>query len=70
MHYSDFNLGRGDDDFKPSDIVDIEEEDTINNSQEEILQKFKNDIELISGSQVPKRNDAQKGLVTDDSDVV
>lgn len=36
MHYSDFNMGRGDDDFKPSDILD-EEEDSGNNSQEEIL---------------------------------
>ena len=28
MHYADFN-GRGDDDFKPSDILDIDEEETV-----------------------------------------
>jgi hypothetical protein len=40
MHYSDFNSGNENEDFKPSDIVD---EDDGNGSDDEILKKFKND---------------------------
>lgn len=46
MHYEDF--GKGEDDFKPSDIIDIEEEDRIDN-QEEILSKFRHDVNLMMG---------------------
>lgn len=42
MHYSDFNSGNDAEDFKPSDIID--EEDA--NSDDEVLKKFKNDINL------------------------
>lgn len=42
MHYSDFNSGngKGDDDFRPSDIVDDDED---NASEDEILKRFKKD---------------------------
>jgi hypothetical protein len=37
MHYSDFNSGNGQEDFKPSDIIDEDYSD------DEILKKFKQD---------------------------
>ncbi len=43
MHYSDFNSGNDAEDFKPSDIID---EDDANLSDDEVLKKFKNDINL------------------------
>lgn len=43
MHYSDFNSGNEPDDFKPSDIID-EEDPSI--SDDEILKKFKNGIDI------------------------
>ena len=43
MHYSDFNSGNDAEDFKPSDIID---EEDANLSDDEILKKFKNDINL------------------------
>lgn len=41
MHYSDFNSGNDAEDFKPSDIID---EEDGNLSDDEVLKKFKNDI--------------------------
>lgn len=41
MHYSDFNSGNDAEDFKPSDIID---EEDVNVSDDEVLKKFKNDI--------------------------
>lgn len=38
MHYTDFNSGKVNDDFKPSDIID---DDDSTNSEDEILKKFK-----------------------------
>ena len=43
MHYSDFNSGNEAEDFKPSDIID---EEDVNLSDDEVLKKFKNDINL------------------------
>ena len=36
MHYSDFNSGNDAEDFKPSDIIDEEDQ-----SEDEVLKKFK-----------------------------
>jgi hypothetical protein len=50
MHYSDFNSGNELEDFKPSDIID--EEDAAL-SDDEVLRKFKNDInsnKLVGGA--------------------
>jgi hypothetical protein len=55
MHYSDFNSGNEHEDFKPSDIID--EEDAAL-SDDEVLRKFKNDInsnKLMGG--VPRTKD-------------
>lgn len=41
MHYTDFNNGTEGEDFKPSDILD--EDETINAGDDEVLQKFKNE---------------------------
>lgn len=46
MHYSDFNSGNEQEDFKPSDIIDEEDETPISKhpySEDEILRKFKQD---------------------------
>lgn len=43
MHYSDFNSGNEAEDFKPSDIID---EEDANLSDDEVLKKFKNDVNL------------------------
>jgi len=43
MHYSDFNSGNDAEDFKPSDIID--EEDPAY-TDDEVLRKFKNDINI------------------------
>ena len=40
MHYSEFN-NKGEDDFRPSDIIDDEDDD--DNDQDEILKRFKKD---------------------------
>jgi hypothetical protein len=51
MHYSDFNSGNEAEDFKPSDIID--EEDAAAISDDEVLRKFKNDIN--SNNKQPNR---------------
>lgn len=43
MHYSDFNSGNEAEDFKPSDIID---EEDVAYTDDEVLRKFKNNINL------------------------
>jgi hypothetical protein len=43
MHYSDFNSGNEAEDFKPSDIID---EEDPNYTDDEVLRKFKNEINM------------------------
>ena len=43
MHYSDFNSGLEGEDFKPSDIVDVDD----NDQDDEILAKFKQQQDSI-----------------------
>jgi len=54
MHYSDFNSGNEREDFKPSDIID--EEDAAL-SDDEVLRKFKNDINSNKLMGVPRTKD-------------
>lgn len=61
MHYSDFNSGNDAEDFKPSDIID---EEDGNMSEDEVLKKFKNDInfnKLGKYEQKTLNNAASKG---------
>jgi uncharacterized protein (DUF302 family) len=58
MHYSDFNSGNDAEDFKPSDIID---EEDGNFSDDEVLKKFKNDINFNKVA-VPSEFDHQKTL--------
>jgi hypothetical protein len=50
MHYSDFNSGNEAEDFKPSDIID---EEDASLSDDEVLKKFKNDINIRMINKLP-----------------
>ena len=66
MHYSDFNSGKNAvDDFKPSDIIDDEDN---NYTDDEILNKFKKDLPAASSGAKVNPNQS-KVMTTDETDV-
>lgn len=68
MHYSDFNSGNEAEDFKPSDIID--EEDPAY-TDDEVLRKFKNDInrDPYEGGKMLGHARSKEHLVSIDSSI-
>ena len=66
MHYSDFNSGNEAEDFKPSDIID--EEDNAY-TDDEVLRKFKNEMGAYEGNKILGKVMSKDNLISIDQSI-